>query len=208
MVLTYYGAGFVKVTQGDLVIAFNPIGKASGLKTTRFGADLALSSLHDPAYRGLEEMSFGTREPFIIDGPGEYEIGGTFVRGFVSVGPRGLINTIYCLNLEGMNLCHLGGLADPNIAPEVIEQIGTIDILFLPIGGGDTLNSHQAQKLAASLEPKLIVPVGYDPESKDDVLKLFLKEAGETNGAPVDKLTLKKKDLEGHEADIVVIQSQ
>ncbi len=42
---------------------------------------------------------------------------------------------------------------------------------------------------------------------KDEALKVFMKEAGETLSS-VDKLTIKKKDLEGKDEDVVVLSPQ
>ena len=76
----------------------------------------------------------------------------------------------------------------------------------MPIVGECVLEPAKAYKLAVSLEPKLIIPMHYGDIGMKDALKAFLKEAGE-NPSPVAKLTLKKKDLEGKEADVVVLES-
>jgi hypothetical protein len=54
-------------------------------------------------------------------------------------------------------------------------------------------------------EPKHIIPSHFD-SGKKDTLKQFLKEAGAENVSPVDKLTIKRKDIEGKEGDVVVLQ--
>ena len=64
------------------------------------------------------------------------------------------------------------------------------------------MNSLESYKMAVKLEPSLIIPMHYDEKS----LKAFLKDAGEEKMAPVDKLTLKKKDLEGKESDVVILK--
>ena len=82
-----------------------------------------------------------------------------------------------------------------------------MDILFVPIGGLSTqldnglLNAKTAAKLASSLESKLIIPMDYDDAS----LKIFLKEMGDEKAEVVDKITLKKKDLEGKEGEVMVL---
>jgi len=204
MVITRYGGAFVKVQQGDTIFAFNPISREYDSKAIKFGADVALISLRDPLFNGQDSVSFGTKEPFVIDSPGEYEIGGTFVRGFSSTGPDNKINTIFTTIIDGIRICHLGGLAKPDLSSQAIEDIGTVDILFVPIGGGDFLSPKDALKLATSLEPKIIVPILCD---SSDSLKTFLKEAGEDKIESVDKLSLKKKDIEGKEGEIVIINS-
>jgi hypothetical protein len=204
MIITRHGAAFVKVQQGDTIFAFNPISRDHDSKATKFGADAALVSLHDPMFNGSDNVSFGSKEPMVIDGPGEYEIGGIFVRGFPSDGPDGKINTIYTTIIDGIRICHLGGLAKSTLSMETAEEIGTIDVLFVPISGGQFLTPKDALKLATSLEAKIIVPVLYDNGAE---IKNFLKEAGEEKVEAVDKLSIKKKDVEDKEGEIVIINS-
>lgn len=204
MVITYQGGEFFKVQFGDTILAFNPISKDSKLKSSRFGADIALISLNHPDMNGADQVSFGGKTAFAVTGPGEYEIQGVYIKGFASeseYGKEKRINTIYTVNLENMNLCFLGALSTKELKSETLEAIDDIDILFVPIGGEGVLSASDAYKLAVKLEPKLIVPMHYSPAT----LKAFLKEGGEETLKPVDKLTLKKKDLEGKEADIVVL---
>jgi L-ascorbate metabolism protein UlaG (beta-lactamase superfamily) len=205
MIITYYGAEFVKVQFGDTTLAFNPISKDSKLKPSRFGADIVFVSAHHPDFNGIDQVTHGEKKPFAITGPGEYEVGGVFIKGLPSAskyGGKDLINTIYTVSLENMNICFLGALNTPELKNETVEALDEVDILFVPIGGDGVLDAAKAYKLAVSLEPKIIIPMHYN----DAQLKAFLKEAGE-NPKPEAKLTLKKKDLEGKEADVLVLES-
>ena len=100
-----------------------------------------------------------------------------------------------------MNICFLGALSDINLSSEVKEELGDVDILFLPVGGDGVLDAAKAEKLSVEIEPKIIIPMLYDAAS----LKKYLKEAGEENVKPIEKLTLKKKDLEGKEGESIVL---
>lgn len=95
----------------------------------------------------------------------------------------------------------LGALGDPEIDPKILGELGNIDILFVPIGGGDVLEVPQAVKLGVKLEAKLIIPMHYDAVA----LKAFLKEESSEEVKPVDKLTIKKKDVDLMEGEIVVL---
>ena len=205
MIITYLGGEFFKVQFGDTTLAFNPISKDSKLKSARFGADVSLITTNHPDFNGIDQVTHGEKAPFAISGPGEYETKGVFIKGFLSKSKYGgehHINTIYMVALEGMNLCFLGALSSTDVSNETKEALGDIDILFTPIGGGEVLSAADAYKFAVSLEPKLIIPMHYD----DAALKAFIKEGGEKVD-PLDKLTLKKKDLAGNEGDIVVLQA-
>src|ERR1700722_14613313 len=142
MVISYLGGECFKISQGDLTLAFNPPSKDSSLKASKFGADIALVSLDNEDFNGTENAAFGEREPFVINGPGEYEVKGVAVRGFGSesqYGGKG-INTIYSVVLEGMNLCSLGALGSATLPPSAKQELDDIDILFLPVGGDGVLS--------------------------------------------------------------------
>lgn len=203
MVITYLGGQCFKITQGDLTIALNPPGKGSSQKSVKFGSDIVLSTLDHDDFNGVENASFGEREPFVINGPGEYEVKGVTVQGFgaqTSYGGKQGHNTVYLMNLEGMNLCFLGAV-EGALPPAAKEALDEIDILFTPVGGKGTLDYSEAAKLSVQLEPKAVVPMQYDAAS----LKSFIKEAGGEGAAPQEKLTVKRKDLEGKEGEVIVL---
>ncbi len=207
MIITYLGKQFFKVQQGETVLAFNPIGKGSKAgAVSRFGSDIALSTTNHPDFNGVENLSHGDTHPFVINGPGDYESKDIFIRGFMTeteLAGKSYINTIYSLTVDGISICFLGALADEKIPPEVREAIGSPDVLFVPVGGDGVLDPAAAAKVSVMLEPKIIIPMDYDDKS----LKAFLKEAGEDDVTAIDKLTLKKKDLEGKDGEVVVLKN-
>lgn len=210
MIITYHGVDFFKVSFGDTTIAVNPISKDSKLKGTRFGSDITLVSLNSPEHNGADVTSRGEKESFLINGPGEYEVSGVFIKGLLSKSSYGgeeRINTIYTVALEGMNLCFLGALSDAQLSSETKEAIDGIDILFVPIGGDGVMDPAVAHKLSVQFEAKLIIPTHYGDVGEAGALKKFLKEAGEEDVKPVDKLTIKKKDLDGKEGDVIVLEA-
>jgi len=209
MVINYFGGECFKISQGDLTLAFNPPSKDSALKSSKFGSDIVLISQNHEDFNGVENASFGDREPFVISGPGEYEVKGVRVAGFgtdTSYGGQKSINTIYTVSLDGMNLCFLGALGSSELPKAATQELDDIDILFLPIGDKGVLDYDKAYALAVQLEPKAIVPMHYGDMGEKDALKSFLKEAGE-DVKPIEKLTVKKKDLEGKEGEIIVLQA-
>lgn len=206
MVITHHGGQCFKVSFGDTTIAFDPISKKSKLGSVKFGADVAFVSLHHPDFNGTDEVAFGSKQPFVVDGPGEYEIGPVTARGYgvkTTYGNVERFNTIYQVKLEEINMIFLGALGSEMIDTQILEDFGDIDILFVPIGGGDVLDVPAASKLATKLEAHCIIPMHYT----DAALKAFLKEVGSDNGKPVDKLTVKKKDLALMESEIVVLSA-
>jgi len=206
MIISYYGNLCVKAQIGDMSVAFNPPFRSDG-KTPRFSSNIAFFSTKEKG----QSFEYKTENggPFIIDGPGEYEVGGIFIKGVGMpqvLGEDKKINTIYSVLFEDIHLCHLGAIDTSEISPEIQEAIGTADILFVPITGGDLATPQIASKLTTLMEPRIIIPMtSTDKGVSDESLKVFLKEEGSESVSAVDKLTIKKKDLEGKEGEIIVL---
>ena len=122
----------------------------------------------------------------IFRGPGEYEVKGVFIKGYDSAhdeenGDLRGHNTIYVIESSGLRICHLGDIGSvPDL--DLLEEIGSIDILLVPIGGVYTIDPKQAIEIVNQLDPKMIVPMHYqDPDisiskqlaSVDDFLTLM-----------------------------------
>lgn len=72
-------------------------------------------------------------------------------------------NTIFCFNVDGMNVCHLGDLGQM-IDDRQIAAIGQVDILFVPVGGYFTLEPDDISKVVEKIKPKLVLPMHYQTE--------------------------------------------
>jgi len=192
MIVTYYGASCFKVQAGETVLAFDPPSRESGFKSPRFAADAVFISNEDKDNNGRDSLA-GKEEgkgPIVIDGPGEYEIRGVYIKGIKSPGG----NTIYRMRFEDIVVCHLGNFSEKKMAPEIKEAIGATDILFAPAGSGE---------VASDMEPKIAIPMNYKSNSE---IKKFSDEFGNGTPKPVDKLTIKKKDLIDKETKVVVLE--
>ena len=80
--------------------------------------------------------------------------------------------------------------------------------MFIPIGGDGVLNAMEAAKLAVKIEPKIVIPVHYGEVGDKQALKIFLKESDSEDVKAIEKLTLKKKDLEGKDGEVIVLEAQ
>jgi L-ascorbate metabolism protein UlaG (beta-lactamase superfamily) len=213
MIITYFGKQFFKIQQGDMVIAFNPVSKGSKTGVSaKFGSDIALITTNHPDYNGIEQLSHGEREPFIVTGPGDYEVKEIFIKGVLSnasISGKKYINAVYVFSVDDINIAFLGALSDTEFSKESREAINSPDIVFIPIGGPPAqagkgmLDAKDAARLASSLEPKLIIPMDYE----ESALKTFLKELGEEKAEVMEKLTLKKKDLDNKEGEVIVLKA-
>jgi L-ascorbate metabolism protein UlaG (beta-lactamase superfamily) len=203
MIITYFGRESFKFQVGDTTFALNPVSKDGKGKVSKYGADVCLITTNHPDYNGREQTQLGEKVPFVIQGPGEYEVKDIFIKGFgteTELGKKKYQNTSYCFTFDGIRVTFLGALSHV-LEPAHKEVIDETDVLFLPVGhDGFLLNPYDAHKLAVSLEPKLVIPMDYDEQS----LPIFLKEAGAEKVEPVEKLTIKRKDIEGKLGEVVL----
>ncbi len=95
MIITHHGKQFFKLQTGDFVIALNPISKDSKFKTNGFGANIAMVSMNAPDYNGADLVAYANKEPFVVRGPGEYEVSDIMIQGFPTKGFDDKINSIY-----------------------------------------------------------------------------------------------------------------
>lgn len=207
MVITYFGEQFVKITQGDFTLAINPVSKsAKGGARAKFGSSVALLSTHHPSMSGIAEVTYGENAPFVVDGPGEYEVAGIPVVGVGSkteIDGAPYINTSYAFTLDDMSVVVLGAVESEKEIDTIREKAGGVDILFVPVAG--TLTPAVAAKVAVSLEPKIVIPLMHEGKG-DKNLAQFLKES-ESN-EEMDKLTIKKKDVASRDGDVIVLLPQ
>lgn len=217
MIITYYGASCFKAQAGDTVLAFDPPSKKFpfsdfGFKTPRFQTDIVLISHSQHNEHNGYDMLSGKSEgsiPLIVDGPGEYEIGGVYVTGIKSFhdsesGEKYGLNTIYKVLIDNISICHLGDFGEKKLTPAMKELIGEVDILFVPIDGV-SIDYQDAAKISAQIGPKIVVPMHYHKDK--NVLKKFLKEMGGDEVKPIDKISIKKKDLNELKMEVMVLDT-
>jgi L-ascorbate metabolism protein UlaG (beta-lactamase superfamily) len=207
MIVTWHGAGAIRIQQGDLVVALGPVSKRSKLKPTSFGADVCLVPVRHEDADGEDAASRGDKQPFVARTPGEYETNGLFLRGFATrsgYGGEPKPNTCFSFQVDDCNVLYLGATDEDDIPAEAKEELPETDMIFVPIGGEGTLDPARAYKLAVRREPKVIVPIFYGDEG---ALKKFLREAGAEGVEPVEKLTVRRRDLEKMAGQVVVLSA-
>jgi len=200
MVINWYGQSCFKIIANALTIVTDPFAKNIGLRPPAFAADIVCVSHQHEDHNNISAIG---GEPFVVDGPGEYEIKGISILGVESFhdqkqGQERGLNTIYLIESEEIRLCHLGDFGQEKLSDEQLEALGGVDILFVPVGGKTTIDSSTAAALVNQLEPKLVVPMHYklpDLKVELDSADKFLKELGAPSKELVDKITVKKKLL-------------
>jgi len=69
-------------------------------------------------------------------------------------------NTIFCFTVDDMKLCHLGDLGHV-LSPRQINEIGAVDVLFIPVGGFYTIDASVASQVCDQLKPKIVIPMHF-----------------------------------------------
>ncbi len=180
-----------------------------GLKLPKdLSADVVLKT-HD--HKDHSNLKAVTDNPVEIIGPGEYEVKGVAMVGVPvfhdnKQGEERGKNTVYNINIDGLNIVHLGDLGHV-LTEEQTQEIGSCDILMIPVGGLYTIDAKQAAEVVAQLEPKIIIPMHYLlPGLKVELAPVeeFLKEMGAEGIEPQPKLTVTKDKLP-EEPQVVVL---
>lgn len=200
MVITWLGQACFKIQSGDLTVVIDPFSKEIGLTPPRFKSDVVLVTHDHYDHSNAESL---TGEPFIIKGPGEYETKGVYVQGIETFhdnakGKEHGMNTAYKIEMEEIQIAHLGDFGESEMRDETIEELGDVDVLLIPVGGKYTIDSEAAAKVVKQIEPRYVIPMHYKiPGLKIglDGVEAFLKEMGATKAEIQEKLVLKKKDL-------------
>jgi len=215
MKIAWYGQScfrlIVKVNNGEKITIFiDPFDKEIGLTPPRGNADIVISSHNHHDHNNIQSLG-GT--PFVIDGPGEYDVKKVFIKGVYSYhddkkGEEHGINTISVIEVEDLKVCHLGDLGQKELSDVQLEKIGEVDILMVPVGGNFTIDGSEAVKIINQIEPSLVIPMHYkipNVSVKLDGVDKFLQEIG-TEKETMEELTIQKKDLTEEEMKVVVMK--
>ncbi len=215
MEITYLGHASFKIKAKDMVIVTDPYDSEEvGLKFPAHVTAQIVTLSHDHFDHSRIKAIEGT--PLVLTNPGDYESGGCDVVGFLTYhdakqGSERGSNTVFKITVEGLTIVHLGDIGHV-LSEELIEEIGDVDILMVPVGGTYTVDARGAKEIISQIEPKITIPMHYQvPELVDSLknnlapLSQFLKEIGKEGVEPQDKLVVKVGSLP-EEPQIVVLK--
>lgn len=214
MEITWYGHSCFRLTERNFAtVVTDPFDhKAIGYGPLKLRSDIVTVS-HDAPGHNHSEAVKGTSH--VIDGAGEFEIGGVFITGVQTDGARkksqekGTSNTVYVFDYDGITVAHLGDLKQVPTQAE-IEMFGTVNVALVPVGGGGGLNAAKAAEVISLLEPNLVIPMHYaTPAAKLslDALNKFLKEMGLSKLDAQPSLKVTRSGLP-NETHVVVLEYQ
>ncbi len=208
MTISWFGLSSFKIVGRDITIITDPFGKTTGLTAVRGSADVVISS--NPSLDWCNNFSSISGTPFMVLGPGEYDIKDAFIIGTPAENKELGANTIYSIELEGIRIAFLGPIKQAALTDQQKETLEGSDIVLVPTGGKEILDYDNAVKIATQLEPYIIIPHSYKTAGLElslDKLDKFLQEMGGKH-IEEEKLTLKKKDLAGEQTSLVILTPQ
>jgi L-ascorbate metabolism protein UlaG (beta-lactamase superfamily) len=196
MELTWYGLSCFRMSErGQASVVTDPYDATLGLPPLKLRADVVTVSHNAPGHNHVPAIA-GCQHA--LTGPGEYEIGGVFITG-IATGheARTTRNMLYLFDFNGLTVAHLGDMEKVPSQTQ-IEALEQVNILLVPVGGGNSLNAAQAAELVSMLEPSIVVPMHYQMAGLKlhlDGVERFLKEMGVTETAEAASLKVTSSSL-------------
>ncbi len=214
MEITWYGHSCFRLAERSTAIVvtdpFDP--QTAGYGPRDLTANIVTISQDDAEHNYLGSVK---DKPYIISGPGEYEVSGVFITGIHMAGQKGEGSvknshpyTMYAFDFDPLKVVHLGSL-NRILTQAEIEAIGTVNIAILPIEEGRSLNASRATEVISLLEPNIVIPIFDDLPGKQrsDSLAKFLKEMGLNEIAPQPLLKIAASSLP-EATQVVLLESQ
>lgn len=208
MEIVYLGHSAFKIRSKLLTVITDPFDpEMVGLKWVKQGADVVTVSHSHNDHAYLEGIKPREQDRLVvIDGPGEYEIKDVSVEGWqtyhdATKGSERGKNTIYKFEIEGVQIVHLGDLGH-ELSDSLLEEMGGVDVLMVPVGGVYSLSASQAASVVGKVEPRIVIPMHYLMEGMNSELfgqlapvETFMKEMGLDGISPLDKLSVSADKL-------------
>ena len=189
-----------KPAHDDVVVTIDPYKQEKGAFPRSLTPDIALFT------HGEKESITLSGTPFTLSAPGEVETKNVLI---TAVQGHDAKHVLIRIDTEQMSLAHLGS-TNKQLTDEQLEVVGDVDILCIPVGGGDNYDAEQAVKAVNSVEPRIVIPIAHksDNEPSAEPVTNFLKSIGSAENKPETKVIIKKRDLPQEETKVVVLSKE
>ena len=214
MQISWHGLSCFSITDkgpdGEVKAVIDPYDNSTGLRFPRsLEANLALSSHNE---KDANNVAAVQGSPFVIKSPGEYEVKGIFVYAFPAPikeekSEKTIPNNMYRLVVDGVSVAHLGAL-NRGLTDEEIKQLGNIDILMIPVGGGRVMDAKTAVKTISQIDPRVVLPMTHGiPNLKEKFANVdsFCKELGVCRREESTKYKVTRSSLPEEETIIMTL---
>jgi L-ascorbate metabolism protein UlaG (beta-lactamase superfamily) len=214
----YLGHSAFRLRGRDGIVLTDPFDRSVGLDIGRPTAHIVTISHSHPDHANVAAVKPMRERLFTIDGPGEYEVGGVLITAVRTYhdkqkGADFGTNTVYVIHMDDVVFCHLGDLGH-ELTTHQIDEIGNVDVLFVPVGGGETIGPAEAVSVISQLEPRVVVPMHYALPGQRSFqidlapLEKFTHEVGLKEIVAEEKLSVTAANLpaEGEETKIIIMK--
>ncbi len=213
MEIAWFGSACFRLRDRNTIAVTDPYLLDPSFQNLQTKADVTTLSRGDQKLRKLVPAS--RKSVYIVRGPGEYEIGGIFIRGMPVNRPNPELNgqpagLVYRITVDGVAVLHLGQLAAPP-SQEVIDQFESPHVLIVPPGDRGTLGRVDAIRLVSALTPSIVIPMGYTDATareNDEAISAFLHDLGIDVPSPVPALSLRRGALPAESTQVVRLESR
>ena len=174
MQVEWYGQSAFRLAAADATVVIDPFGDVSSLADrgiqfdypaiSGVSADLVLVTHEHRDHNGVEAVDGSPAVIRSTAGRLESPIGEVLAVASEhdrSAGTQRGLNTIFVFELDGVRVAHFGDFGQASLRDEQAEAIGTVDLLFIPVGAGPTIGADAAAEIAARLQARWIVPMHY-----------------------------------------------
>jgi len=212
MNITYLGHSCFRLRGKQKTVICDPYQKSIGFTLPKSKADIVTLSHKDSTSFDIGRVE---GNPFVVKGPGEYEIGGVSIYG-LQVKPdekskQKKPSIVYVINIDRYRVCYLGDLKH-SLSEKQLEEIDGVDVLLVPVGEKDSFDTGKVVSLIEKIEPKVVIPMFYKTKnhvaafsaraSLEDFIKAWGREANNQ-----EKLNLKKFTLT-EDIQLVVLEQK
>ncbi len=205
MDITWYGLSCFRIREGGVTVICDPYDRTVGLQLPKLRADIVTLSHDKPGHNSVDRVA---GEPKVLRGPGEYEIKNVFITGATTFHRRRKDqaperNVVFFYDFGDLTVGHLGDLGEIPTQSEIEElNLGEIDVLMVPVGGGETLDPTRAVEVIGMFEPRLVIPMHYHQTELSalwatnlEPVDKFLRELGTTAPEPQEMIKFTKSSL-------------
>lgn len=148
--------------------------------------------------------------PQILNWPGEYEIDGIAITGIPTNDNKKIKeNTVFKFLVDQIRICHMGSF-NIKATDDIIDKIGNVDILIIPVGGENSINAEQAKDIIEEIDPRIIIPMHYQnngDEAQKGTLQEFLKKMGNTEIQSIDSYSITRAQLPEDKSEIIALNT-
>lgn len=206
MEISYLGHASFRLKGKNVTVVTDPYGEKLGKFPDEARADIVTVSHDHFDHNNTRLLS----SAFIVNGPGEYEIKGVAITGVAtwhddkSGAERGP-NTVYVMDIDGVKLAHLGDLGH-KLTEKQLEEMGSIDVVLVPVGGVYTIDAATAGEVVKQVDPWVVIPMHYKQLLAELAgVEEFLQEMGKPGAVPAPKYVISADRLPT-ELQVVVLE--